>query len=373
MRVTQNISAENSLYYLQKTMARMDSTQEKIASGVNVNRPSDDPVMTQLLLTINDNLSSADQFKSNISRSQTWFGIADAAISAMTKSISDLSSKISSVGDLISDEQERKNAISYLTATKKTLLDMGNTDIGGVYMFAGTKNQTPPFQQATATNGMTDGSTLIDVGSVDGLAEGMEVSGPGIQPGTKITVLDSLSNPPSITISKPVTGGNYPKNTPLSFYGGNAEDVNVEIIKGSTEAVNIPGNHLLASQDGPYGKVNILGALDRVIMELEKDPADPLYNKEQVIQTIYSGMKDLTKGTQQLIGATVELQARQVRFDAANTMHDTISNMYKRVLSTQQTADITKQAVFLNQQQTAYQATLSSTAKIMSMSLLDYM
>ena len=61
MRVTANMSAENSLYNIQQGRARLDRLQESISSGQNVNRPSDDPISSRLLLDIGDKLKTIDQ------------------------------------------------------------------------------------------------------------------------------------------------------------------------------------------------------------------------------------------------------------------------------------------------------------------------
>lgn len=361
MRVTPNITAQNSLYYIQNMRSQMDATQEKLASGQNTNRPSDDPVTARLLMNIGDRLSASDQYTSNINKVDIWFKMADAAFTTMSNSLVDVRSKVSTIGSGMSTQDDRDNAVSYLEMIKKTLVDIGNTDINGVYIFAGTNNLKPPF--SASTGDITSGSnTIANVGDVSKMAAGMEISGPGIAAGTTITAVNA-GPPASVVMSAAATASN--SGVGFSAYGGNSSEINVEINKGASEAINIPGNQFLtpSGTGSPYGSTDILASIDQLIVDL----------KANNITGISNGVKALDNGTRQINSAQIELQSRMVRSDAASQMHQTVSNTLKSVLSNTQTADYAQLGIELQLQQTAFQATLSATAKISQMSLLDYL
>lgn len=363
MRVNQNISSQNELYYIQRARTQMDKLGEQLASGQRVNRPSDDPVAARLLLGLADRLTSSDQYSSNISKAGTWFQMANTALTTMSDTLLDIRSKVSTIGGGMSTEQDRNNAVSYLEMMKKTLVDVGNTDINGVYIFAGTNNLKPPF--AARTGDIAAGSTVVTnvTGDVSTFVAGMEFSGPGIAAGTKLADPPiNAGSPPSLNLTIAATATN--NGVGFSVYGGNESDISVEINKNVSEAINIPGNQILMSTGaGPYGSVDILGTIDQLIVDL----------KSNNITGISNGVKALDKGYAQVNSAQTEIQTRMVRFDAAEKMHQNINNTVKTVMGNEQAVDYAQLAVELQLQQTAYQATLSTTSKILQMSLLDYL
>lgn len=360
MRVTQNMTSLNSIYNIQKVRTSMDSLGEKLASGQNTNRPSDDPVAARLLLGIGDQLTEAGQYSSNISKADTWFQMATAAITTMYKSLADVRSKVSTAAGGIASESDRQNAVYYVQMMKKTLIDLGNTDANGVYIFGGTNNQRPPFMESTGN--ITSGSTTIaNIESTAGMAAGMEISGPGIVAGTKIASV-AAGPPASITLDTAATATNT--GAGFSVYGGDSGKLYVEINRGSTEAINAPGNQfLMPSSPSQYGSVDILQTMDQLILDLENNNA----------AGITAGLEKLDDGARQLISAQTDLQSRQVRFDTAKNMNRTVTDTLKTVLGNTQAVDYAKLGVELQMQQTAFQAALSSTAKISQISLLDYL
>jgi flagellar hook-associated protein 3 FlgL len=64
MRITNNLLFNTTLANIEKQNARLLQTSEEASSGLRLQRPSDDPTGTRRVLTIHNNLSSLDQFKS---------------------------------------------------------------------------------------------------------------------------------------------------------------------------------------------------------------------------------------------------------------------------------------------------------------------
>jgi flagellar hook-associated protein 3 FlgL len=145
-----------------------------------------------------------------------------------------------------------------------------------------------------------------------------------------------------------------------SYYNGNDGTISIEIDAGVTETTNIPGSQVLTGPD-----VNILKTLDELIDKLENNPTD------------ITGMQALTTqlddGAQQLYNAQVTNGNRITRIAAMDTMLSNSNNTIQTVFGDVQNADYAKLAVQLQQQTLALEATLSTTAKVSQMSLLDYL
>ncbi len=361
MRITPNITMQNSLYNIQSTRARMDSIQEKIASSKNYNRPSDDPVSVSLLVNMNDRMTVADQYTSNISKSDTWLKMSNTALTGMNSFIEMAKKAVSSVAGGETDPNVINNALLSLKSIKQNIVDMGNTQMNGVYLFSGTKSLTKPF--LINSGDTTSGSpTISNLDSVTGLSAGMAISGVGIPAGTTIAAVNA-GPPASLTLSANATA--TATGAALNTYAGDNGVTSIEINQGVTQAINFPGNNLLTPTPpgGPYGSVDVLATMDQLIADVASSNATG----------IQAGKQLLYQAGVQLNAAQSDLQARTVRLDAANTMNKTIISTLQTVYGNIQNVDYAQLGIEMSQQETALNATYSSTAKISQMSLLDYL
>jgi flagellar hook-associated protein 3 FlgL len=130
MRVTQGMTADNALYNLQQGRAKLDQLEEQIASGLNVNRPSDDPIVTKQLMDFQDKLDMGTQYHSNITKSNLWLNTTNTALTGMSDIISQAKTVAGTITSGSNDQTDRDSVISQLTELKKQLVDMGNTQLG---------------------------------------------------------------------------------------------------------------------------------------------------------------------------------------------------------------------------------------------------
>ncbi len=357
MRITPNSTLENSLYYIQINRDRLNNLQEMVASGNIYNRPSDDPVATRLLVSLNEQMKAADQYNSNIAKAGTWYQMTNVSLTGMTSFVEQAMKAVSSITGGETDPNVLNNAVMQLKSIKGQIVDMGNTTSNGVFLFGGTNNLTKPF--IVNTGDMTNGNNVIaNMSSVTGLAVGMPVSGAGIPDGTTISAIGANTITMSNAATANLTGSG------VNVYAGNSASINIEISQGSTEELNIPGNYLLMPPAGsPYGSTDILKTLDQLIVDVQASNT----------AGIQSGKTTLYNASIQLNSAQSDLQSRLVRVQTSNQMNSSIIDSLSTVYANLQNVDYAKLGVEMSQQMTALEATLSSTAKISQMSLLDYM
>lgn len=358
MRVTSNTSMDNSLYYIQRTRTNIDTLQEHISSGNNYNRPSDDPVSFRLLAGLNDRITSAEQYNSNITKSDTWFQISNTAMTGIYDFVEQAKKAINSVSGSLTDPNVVNNTLLQLRSIKQQMVDMGNTQMNGIYIFGGTQNLTKPFIEDTGN--LTAGSTTVSMTSVSGYSAGMPISGVGIPTGTTVASVDSGTN--TITLSNAATstvsGGT------LNFYAGNSGTFDVEINQGVSQSVNIPGSYMLLGASGsPYGSTDLLKTMDQLIADVSSG------NEAGVT----AGKTSLYNASVQLAAAQSDLQARLTRLDGAKTMNQTIMDTFKSVYGNVQNVDYAQLGILMTQSKTALEASLSTTAKVSQMSLLNYL
>ena len=303
MRITPNITSQNSLYNIQKSRSLLDNISEKLASGKNINRPSDDPVGARLLMGLNDKLTASEQYTNNITKATIWNKMTSTALDGMYSYVNQAKSLVSSLASGTTDANIQQNAINQLTAIKQQLVDIGNTQLNGVYIFGGGNTTQAPFHNGAAP-----------------------------------------------------------------YYLGDETALKIEIGQGMTETMNVIGSQILAPGEAssqPYGSTDILKTIDDLIATITTTPTDTA--------ALQAGAKELYKGGLQLESAISAVGTKSTRFDNAGTMNKSTQNTLLTIFDNVQTADYAELGVKLTQQQTAFNATLSATAKVTQMSLLDFL
>lgn len=173
MRVTPGMTADSAIYNLQQGRTAIDKLQEQISSGSTINRPSDDPLTTRQLLDLQEQIAAGDQYTSNITKANLLLDVTDTALTGMA-SLMQQAKKIA--GDMASgslDSTTVATAVSNLTQLKTQLIDLGNTQIGSQYIFAGfSTNQ--PFSAAGAYSGTYDS---LDIEIAKGSSVSANVNG----------------------------------------------------------------------------------------------------------------------------------------------------------------------------------------------------
>lgn len=196
MRITPGMSADNAIYNLQQGRSAIDQLQEQLASGYNINRPSDDPLSTRQLLDLQEQIDAGNQYSSNITKTETLLNVSNTALSSMA----DLMQQVKKIsGDMVTgtlDATTTASAITNLTQLKSQLIDMGNTRLGDQYVFGGYST-SQPFDAAGAFSGTTD---ILSVEVSPNSYVGATVSGANLLRG---------GNPPA-TVGSGATAGQGP-------------------------------------------------------------------------------------------------------------------------------------------------------------------
>ncbi len=122
---------------------------EKVSSGKNVNRPSDDPLTLIDSLGLKANLSKLEQYQRNMKKGESWLNLSESVLSQALQLI-DRAQEIAI--QMASDTQSAETR-AYAATEVGHLLDqaisLGNTRLGGAYIFSGYRTDTGPFLKAT--------------------------------------------------------------------------------------------------------------------------------------------------------------------------------------------------------------------------------
>lgn len=150
MRVTQSMLSNNMLRNLSNSYNRMGKLQDQLSTQKKFTKPSDDPVSAMMGMNYRTDLNRIKQYTRNIGEVKNWVDSTDDALDKgilALQRIRELTVQASN-GTL---EGDQRDAIAEeVKQLKEHLINIGDTQVGGKYIFNGTKtNQRPSIDPAT--------------------------------------------------------------------------------------------------------------------------------------------------------------------------------------------------------------------------------
>lgn len=159
MRVTNSMIVNNFMNNLNNNMREMDKIHQKLATGKNISRPSDDPVTVLYSLRFNSSLIETEKYLDNVASSTAWLNTTETALrqaSDILHSVRDLT--VRGANDTLA--QASRDAIAKEVAQlKEQLVHVANTTHDGRYIFGGFQTAQAPFDNL----GNYSGSAVADI------------------------------------------------------------------------------------------------------------------------------------------------------------------------------------------------------------------
>ncbi|MDY0131287.1 MAG: flagellar hook-associated protein FlgL [Desulforegulaceae bacterium] len=133
---------KNQLGSLYKNLAKNNSI---VATGKRINKISDDPVGLTQVLNFKSGVSYLSQIDTNIENGVTWLRSGETAIS----SVEDLTLEMKTLALKLKNDSvnagQRKEAVNRVNAVLAELVNLGNTQSKGEYIFSGNKTNVQPI------------------------------------------------------------------------------------------------------------------------------------------------------------------------------------------------------------------------------------
>jgi len=293
--------------------AKQYTLQNEVSSGLAVQAPSDNPTAMENTLDYNAQKAAQNQYSANIGTLQSRANVIYGALQTLQTVSSRVGEIATSAGSATASSSDLNNYADEVNKLIQQVVTAANTKdpSTGQYLFGGTASGTAPYTTTTDANG----------------------------------------NITSVT------------------YNGNSSVNQTEIGAGQTTSVDIPGANTGSS-----------GA--RGLITDSQSGADFLNHLIALRNDLQSGNTTSISGTD-----TTNLQkdenniAYQVanngvlqnQLTAASTFATNRVQSLDTMVSNVSSADLMQTMVQLNSAQTAYQAALESGAKIMQMSILNYL
>ena len=388
-RVTQNTFLGNIRTQLARGGRRLLTSQEQVASGRQINHPSDDPSGAFRVLGLKAVQARNDQYERNLSSVTSRLNVSENVFGQSQEVLfRSLELAIQAANGSL-DSSQRQVIATEVTQQLDEVKRLANSELGGRYLFGGYRTDQPPFVRdlTVAAEGANTGSGTIATGTFDPEA----VSGSRyrvhfttaatyevVELGTNATTatgsytagspidFDGQGNEVVID-GAPAAGDNF-LITPHVVYRGDGNDSLVAVGEGQTVTANVHGHQFFlgdSNMDGTTdsGRVSLFGALEDFKFALENDDQPAI---QAVIDTVNEAVGQMSEG-QGVIGGRLNMVDSAKNDLSQRTI--TIEGMRSQIEDVDMATAITN----LSQSEAVYQATLGTAARVLQRSLLDYL
>lgn len=436
MRITNSMMTNNILLSINKNRKTMSTYEEQLSTGKRIQKPSDDPIVAARTLKFRTNVSEIEQYKTNVNDALSWINVTEQAITNTTdimKRINELAVQ-GSTGTLTA--KNRESMMSEISQLKEQIVNEGNVSYAGRYIFTGYQTDNPLiFPKATAESyEITEHLQASDVETLDrvygdeihsatrirlGYSKILESGVPGTIPGFNVVAMDSTSTAPAAEAYAP-PAATLPALPTVHFLKDTGE-----LIFNSADVASIPANFDFVYQKDEFAKgdlkpdhyfdstnlttgsvfiknteaihyqvsysqdiqVNVMG-YDFITVDLVRD----LEELESATNSISNDGSLEDSLNQDLLGKKYSAMISKMDAHMQNNLNieaklggkvnrleltlDRLSEdnlNFTALLSENEDVDMAEVLVKFKSQEVVYQAALSSSAKIIQPTLLDFL
>lgn len=146
MRVTNQIQQSSSLQNILRITENLFQTNQRLATGKRINKPSDDPLGMRDTLTLRSSIAQIQQFGRNIDNNRLYLNTADTALDSVGLGVSRALELAQGTLGATSDAQTRAMAAIEVQSILDQTIQEANTQVKGNYIFGGTNLLNAPYQ-----------------------------------------------------------------------------------------------------------------------------------------------------------------------------------------------------------------------------------
>ncbi|GAB4132038.1 MAG: hypothetical protein Kow0040_12180 [Thermogutta sp.] len=160
-RVTDQFIRQRLMAQVQYTQRELYRLQVQMSTGYQYEFPSEAPIASLRVISLQRLLEQKAQVKTNLATSQSFLDASDAALSRVSQIVAEARGTALGVLGTTSTQEQRAAAAQQIRHALQQLVDAGNQNFRGRYLFAGSQTQVRPF--STVGNGLIryDGNETV--------------------------------------------------------------------------------------------------------------------------------------------------------------------------------------------------------------------
>ena len=145
-RVSNSFIQQRLLSQVQYNQTELYRLQTQLSTGRRFEAPSEDPVASMRIIDIQRLIERKEQVYSNVETNETYLNATDVALSDISSMIADVRGVAIGVLGTTATDVERQAAAQQVDQMIEQLMDTGNQQFRGRYLFAGSATQVRPFE-----------------------------------------------------------------------------------------------------------------------------------------------------------------------------------------------------------------------------------
>jgi len=364
----------------------MTRLQEQVATGSRINRASDDPSAAYRVLGLNSQKSLLENYMDGLMEVVTMLDMSYTAIDSMKHALSKVTARLTGISGTVGATGIAEEVNNWL----ENIVSLANTNHMGQYLFGGSNTGSAPYVVER-----TDGK--ITSVTYQGSLEDRDVEvAPGVE-ASAFHVGDNIfrSNNRSAPVFSGDTGAaagtgtsnvsgdvwltvtHNGTNYELSIEGGTAVEVtgvitNLAVTSPTGEILYVDATNITTTGVDWVrvpGTYDIFNALIAIRDRLETEGGLTYAQLEELRN---NGLSSLAELDNLLLQSSVSMGSRIGFLDDLKDSLNNIKYDTEDEATRLQEADIAQIAIDLSRREVLYQMSLAVAAKLMSLSLLDY-
>ena len=406
MRVSLKSVTQHMEDLIANKYADLANTEEQLATGKQLLRPSDNPVDIANDLKLRSGTAQLTQYGTNISDGLSFMQVSDTAMQSMNTIMQRMRELAVQGSSDTLGASERASIQQETDQLFRQMISLADTQYKGDYVFGGTQSKIAPFPIDSSVAGGIADYQKLRMSYFNGAAAGVG------QPAQMRNAFDNTADtnilPGSLKISDGAVQFVEGKDYTVDYVNGTITPINaalaVDISDGGTFAgpnyqpgafsitfdrvgeskdvfgatVANTGNILRQIEPGVTSPINVTGdditvnhaTGTNLISSMILFGQNLLQNNQPGIS---NAITDIDNSSQQILNAQAKNGARVNMFDTTQTRNEQLVTQNNSLQSTLEDADMASVATKFSLEQTVYDAALKSAASVIQHSLVDYL
>lgn len=399
MRVSTLQIYKQGIATMQNQQVKLQQAELRIASGLRIMKPSDDPSGAVKVLDLSANIAVIDQFARNVSVAESALAFEETVVASVNNSLQRIRELVVQGNNSTNPDSAKQSISQEIKQRLEELLALANTrDAAGEYIFAGYKVSSPPFVDVAGSIAYQgdQGQRLVQIGEGSQVAvrdSGQAVfqqipSGDG-----NIQVLAAANNTGSAVIGTfGLTGTFTPDNYTVTFnQAGPADPIIYTVTDGAGATVvsstysegssisfagaqfvlsGIPADGDVVSLTG--SKHSDLFATVKKIADALARPAPGVAETTRFHNDMAEGLANLDQAITNITSIRAGIGARLNNIETLDSINQDFKLQLQTVLSQTQDLDYADAIARFNLQLNSLQAAQQAFARVTSLSLFQF-
>jgi flagellar hook-associated protein 3 FlgL len=379
-----------ALYLHSDAMSRL---QEQVSTGSRINRVSDDPSAAYRVLGLNSEEMSLENYLDNLSQVVSGLELSSSTVDHVMSAVVETKTHLTQILGGIYSQEGRRILSEGINDTLEQVFLLVNTKYLDQYIFGGSNTMSAPYvveradgniTKVTYRGGVEGRNVEVAAGvQIDAFYAGDNVFGsyrrnaPTFQGETGAaagTGTSSVSGYTWLTVTG--SAGNYDLSIDggLTTFNSDGTDTNLAVTNSTTgEVLYVDTTSITGTGDALVSVSGTHDVFDTLITIRELLVNERGYSESQ-LRELLNNTFDALDELENLLAQTQASMGMKIGFlsKLENSLKDREYNTEDETTRLQQ-ADIAQVAIDLSRREVLYEMSLSVAAKLLSMSLLDYL